>query len=168
MTPAPDSSPDEHAALRRQLILAQVQLMELEDAHDDLRTQLAAARELLAQTQRLGDQALTERDRADLAQRNLQAALATLQAGEIALRSDLASAREREAALAARLSATETQLAARDLTLGDMAAAAAARQARLDQIESERRTMKASRSWRWTAPLRALERTLRRRGDTPA
>jgi len=97
MNPAPEapgSQQDEPAALRRQLILAQVQLMELEDARADHRTRLAEARSLLAHAQAAADRALL----------------------------------------------------------------------RQDQLEDERRRMKNSRSWRCTAPLRALERALQRRG----
>ena len=58
MNPAPEapgSQQDEPAALRRQLILAQVQLMELEDARADHRTRLAEARSLLAHAQAAAD-----------------------------------------------------------------------------------------------------------------
>ena len=58
MTPAPDSSAPAIDALRKQLILAQVQLMELEDLRDELRTELAATQTLLAQSQTLADSTL--------------------------------------------------------------------------------------------------------------
>ena len=111
MNPAPEApgcQKDEPAALRRQLILAQVQRMELEDARADHRARLAESQSLLAHAQAAADRALL----------------------------------------------------------------------RQDQLEADRRRMKNSRSWRWTAPLRALERTFLRRGsaapvfqhalDTPA
>jgi chromosome segregation ATPase len=167
MTPTPDSSIAPADALRRQLILAQVQLMELEDARDDLQTRLDSARDLLAQTQRLGDQALQDRSRLEDELRNLQAADAALQAGENALRAELSVTRERETALAARLATLETQLAAQRRTLADSDALSASRQTRIDQLEAERRELKASRSWRYTTPLRWLERALRR-GGPPA
>lgn len=47
--------------------------------------------------------------------------------------------------------------------LADARAAAAARQARIEALDAERRTMRASRSWRWTAWLRALEQAFRQR-----
>lgn len=167
MTPTPDSSIAPADALRRQLILAQVQLMELEDARDDLQTRLDSSRDLLAQAQRLGDQALQDRGRLEDELRNLQAADAALQATESSLRTELSVTREREAALAARLATLETQLAAQRRTLADSDALSASRQTRIDQLETERRELKASRSWRYTAPLRSLERALRR-GGPPA
>jgi chromosome segregation ATPase len=166
--PAPAPDEDSAAALRRQLILAQIQLMELEDARDDLASRLAASHDLLAQAQEIADRALAESDRAAAERRGLEADRSALQASVDALHAALAAAGQREAALAARLAEQGAQLAAHDQARRDAEAIAAARATRLAALEAERQTMKSSRSWRYTAPLRSLERALRRRGGSSA
>lgn len=161
MTPPTDSSTSPTDTLRRQLILAQVQLMELEDVRDELQSRLAAANDLLAQTQALADRSLQDRER--LAG-DLQDRRAAQQAATESLRSELAAAIGRETALAARVSSLEPQLAATARTLANTTAMAAARQERIAQLETERRAMKSSWSWRCTAPLRSLGRLLHRGG----
>lgn len=167
-SPAPDGISDECARLRRQLILAQVQLMALEDTRDDLTTQLGSGRDLLAQTQQLADQALVERDRTTAALRERETALAAQQTEAAALRTALASASDQEKALAVRLAESMARLATEDRLRRDAEAHAAALAARVAELETERQAMKASRSWRYTAPLRSLERALRRRGGSSA
>ena len=149
-----DCSPASTDTLRRQLILAQVQLMELEDVRDELQSRLAAANDLLAQTQALAERSLQDRERlaADLQER-----LSTQQAATESLRAELSAALGRESALAARVATIEPRLAATTAT-------AAARQERIGQLETERRAMKSSWSWRCTAPLRSLGRLLHRGG----
>jgi len=166
MTTSTDSSTATADTLRRQLILAQVQLMELEDTRDDLRSQLAAARDLLAQTQTLGDRALEDQDRMAADLRERQAAIATQQVAADSLRAELAAAREREADLAARLASRDDQLAERTRALADASTLASARQDRIAQLDTERHAMQASWSWRCTAPLRALGRFLHRGGSS--
>lgn len=163
MTPEPDSSPANADTLRRQLILAQVQLMELEDTRDDLRSQLVAARDLLARTQTLADRSLEDRERQA---NDLQERLSAQQAASESLRSELSAALGRESALAARIATLEPQLATTTRTLAETTASATARQERIVQLESERRAMKASWSWRCTAPLRSLGRLLHRGGPS--
>lgn len=137
--------------------------MELEDARDDLRSRLAAANDLLAQTQTLADRSLQDRERlaADLQER-----LAAQQAATESLRSELSAALGRESALAARVATLEPQLASATRNLAATTATAAARQERIVQLETERLTMKSSWSWRCTAPLRALGRLLHRGGPS--
>jgi|GEM_PF-4518397 len=149
-----DSSPASTETLRRQLILAQVQLMELEDVRDELQSRLAAANDLLAQTQTLADRSLQDRERlaADLQER-----LSTQQAATESLRSELSAALGRESAQAARVATLEPQLASTTAT-------AIARQERIVQLEAERRAMRSAWSWRCTAPLRSLGRLLHRGG----
>jgi predicted nucleic acid-binding Zn-ribbon protein len=163
MHPEPDSFPATDDTLRRQLILAQVQLMELEDTRDDLRSQLVAARNLLARTQTLADRSLEDRER--LAN-DLQERLAAQQTASESLRSELTAALGRETALAARIAALEPQLAATTHSLAEATASAAVQQKRITQLETERRAMKASWSWRCTAPLRSLGRLLHRGGPS--
>lgn len=160
MTPAPESSAPAIDALRKQLILAQVQLMELEDLRDELRTELAATQTLLAQSQTLADSTLQAQDRTESAR-------AALQEECTGLRTSLHQAREQEIVLAARLTQAQADIVTRDHTLHDVQAVLATLHSRVEQLETERRALKASRSWRWTAPLRGLERLFRRPGDQP-
>ena len=62
-----------------------------------------------------------------------------------------------------QLSTTNDQLTALDQQLRTNWTEAAAKQQRLEQLDSEQRAMNSSRSWRWTAWLRALERQFRGR-----
>jgi hypothetical protein len=153
-----DSSPASTDTLRRQLILAQIQLMELEDVRDELQSRLDAANDLLAQTQALADRSLQDRERlaADLQER-----LSTQQAATESLRAELSAASPRVRSGRPRRLA-RTQLAATARTLANTTAMAAARQERIAQLETERRAMKSSWSWRCTAPLRSLGRLLHR------
>ena len=209
MNPAPEApgcNQDDTAALRRQLILAQVQLMELEDARDDLRTRFAEAQALLAAAQRQADSALQEHDqiarrietlqqeshgqRVALAGANeriqgLAAALAQSQqvadqalqarlqleqqhqallAEAAGLRDRLGASQAEVATLAAQVAERQTALVSRDDQLREAHRLLAERDTRIAQLEAERRALKASRSWRYTAPLRAMERLLQRLG----
>jgi chromosome segregation ATPase len=167
--------------LRQQLILAQVRIMELEDARDELAPRVADLEQLLAAAQRLADQksaeaAHLESVRADLQRqfehmRHMQHV--TNQALE-QTRADLQAAAGREQNLLdeveqlQRLIAQQAELGRGlhrevEQLRGQLAAAAAessARLARMQELDAEQRAMKASRSWRWTAWLRSLERRL--------
>ncbi len=154
MTPPPDHPPTIVADLRRQLLLAEVQRLEFEDARDEFHTRLASAQELLAQAQQVADRALRDCDR-----------LAAEQAAGLAsatLRNEIEAARQRESALAERVVALERALAERERAGAEAAASAVAARERVEQLAREREALKQSRSWRYTAPLRSLERLLRR------
>lgn len=147
MTPAPESSDLATAELRQQLILAQVQLMELEDLRDDLRTQLASERVLRLQSQQHADQSLLAND----------PLLRELHAQNVTQLSALAAAKAQSDALAANLEkirqlADRTRQAHEDLT------------ARHRALQERFTSLRASRSWRFTAPLRSVERLCRRWG----
>ncbi|MCW5548585.1 MAG: hypothetical protein KIT44_06435 [Opitutaceae bacterium] len=179
MKPAPEASADLPTRLRQQLILAQVRIMELEDVRDELGPRLAALEQLLTQAQTLADQKTDEavhleRVRADLQQqldhlRHMQhvtnqaleearAALAAAEGREQNLVSEtgrLTKLVAEKADLLRELNARHDTLAQRlQLTLEE----STQRLARLNTLEAEQRAMKASRSWRWTAWLRSLER----------
>jgi hypothetical protein len=145
MQTAPDNSAPDSAELRKQLILAQVQIMELEDLRDELHTRLAATHAL----------------RIESAQRELQEECTRL-------RTSLREAREQSVGLVAHLNQAQESLAERDRTLGDIHGVLATLRNRIEQLEAERLAMKASRSWRWTAPLRSIERLFLRRGGRAA
>ena len=143
--------------LRKQLILAQVQLMELEDLRDELRTGLVAAHALLHQNRQLTDSTLQTQDRIEAAHRELQEECTRL-------RTSLRQIREQEVGLVARLTQSQADIAARDRTLQDVHAVLATLRQRIAQLETKQHALEASRSWRWTTPLRALERFFRQQG----
>jgi chromosome segregation ATPase len=170
--------------LRQQLILAQVRIMELADAHDEQAPRLASLEQLLAEAQGLADRksdeaAHLEQVRAGLQQqyehmRHMQHV--TNQALE-ETRAALAAATGRESSLLAETEALQkliaaqaevgraqlTRIAELEQRLGSAQAESSARLARVNELDAEQRAMKASRSWRWTAWLRSFERALRRR-----
>jgi chromosome segregation ATPase len=160
MKPGPDSTAPDSDALRKQLILAQVQLMELEDVRDSLRTELASAQSLLEQNRLLTDSALRAHDHTESARLELQEECTRLRAA-------LRQSREQEVALAARFTQAQSSLAERDRTLSDVHAVLAALRNRIEQLEAGRQAIESSLAWRCTAPLRALGRLLSRPGGRP-
>jgi len=180
MKSAPEAPDEFSTRLRQQLILAQVRIMELEDVRDELGPRLAALEQLLSQAQTLADRktdeaAHLERGRSDLQQqfdhlRHMQHV--TNQALEEA-RALLAATEGREQDLiteTGRLKKLVTektdllceQQARHEALTGRVQSAleeSAHRLTRIQTLEAEQQAMKASRSWRWTAWLRSLERT---------
>lgn len=178
-TPAPADLPN---LLRQQLILAQVRIMELEDTRDELAPRLAETAALLAEAQSLvelksGESAHLERVRADL-----QAQYDHLWHMQHVTNEALNSARAEVASHGDRIAGLLSEKAALDLLnqqLADtvrthadriarleaevtaLSGESAARQIRVNQLDAEQRAMKASRSWRWTSWLRAIERALK-------
>lgn len=170
--------------LRQQLILAQVRLMELEDERDETTPRLTAAEQLLGAAQALADRqaeaaAHLEKVRADLQaqyehMRHMQhvtnealtatrAELAAEQAAHAAARaagSETAAARDR---LELQLDRAREEILGLEHALQRSRAEGEARAGRIAELDAERSALKASRSWRWTAWLRALERALGRR-----
>ena len=167
--------------MRQQLILVQVRIMELEDARDEAGARLAECQELLRAAQTLADGKLDEATHLEKVRADLQAQYDHLRHVQHvtnealnAARHELADAgealateRQNSAALESRLS--QVNEARRRLEemhhdatrrLHEAAAVLAAREQRLAELDAEIRTMKTSRSWRWTAWLRALERRL--------
>lgn len=162
--------------LRQQLILAQVRLMEIEDERDALATRLADAERLTAEAQTLADAKLAEvahleKIRADLQQqfehlRHVQhltnEALNETRAQLAARDTTLASAQQQLAHVEAERDSLRQQLSALEARLASTVRESDARLQRLTALESELGTLRASRSWRWTAWLRRLERRFSR------
>ncbi|MEO5993722.1 MAG: hypothetical protein ABIP92_09265 [Arthrobacter sp.] len=159
--------------MRQQVILAQVRIMELEDARDETGARLADSNQLLKSAQTLADQKLDEAAHTEKTRVDLQAQFEHLRHVQHVTHQALESTRiqlntaERALILANQLTAgladqlrqlqdTLHQLEAR---LADANAATAAREQRIAQLDAELRALKSSRSWRWTAWLRSLERT---------
>jgi hypothetical protein len=181
MKAAPEPSSAPLTLLRQQLILAQVRIMELEDTRDELAPRLADIERLLADAQALADRKLEEAAHLEQVRADLQHQFehmrhmqhVTHQALE-ETRMALTAVTGREAELLAEneqlqvLIGQQAELARGYLVHADELSArllqaqqeSAARLERINQLDAEQRAMKASRSWRWTSWLRALERSL--------
>jgi chromosome segregation ATPase len=140
--PDPGTPADHILLLRQQLILAQVRIMELEDARDSLTPRLQELEQLLGQAQTLADQKLNEAAHLAKVLADCQARAAQLQEMHDRAAADLAASRAAVAAAEARL--TERVATIARLETG------------LKQAETELQALRSSRSWRWTAWLRSL------------
>src|SRR6478736_3812613 len=175
----PQAPADLLALLRQQLLLAQVRLMELEDERDELSPRLAETSALLAAAQTLAEQKVAEAAHLEKIRAGLQAefdhlrhvqhetneALNATRAGAAQLaprRTELLAEVEQLHVLTRQLAEAEQGHRQQAAQLGSELAASRTestdRLARIQQLDAEQRTLKASRSWRWTAWLRALER----------
>jgi chromosome segregation ATPase len=148
MKPATTETADIVPHLRQQLILAQVRIMELEDTRDELTSRLARIDRTLTEMQSIVQDRIAEcdvlaRQRMDL---ETQLGVARQQLGDSA--ASLLQSRARESDL--------------QKTLAQIEQVSAGHQGRVGELEVLLRTLKNSRSWRWTAPLRSLERLFRR------
>lgn len=173
------------AGVQRELILAQITLQELEDAREELMTKAASAERLQRDTQAQADRALADFDHLDRVHRELlahrdhlqhvlhvtnealTATRAELQVREQELqaaRAELAATQAHAAELTAHLRGARDEIGRLEMALRDQTATAEQRAARIQQLDSELRHMKASRSWRWSAWLRSIERALHRSG----
>jgi chromosome segregation ATPase len=181
MKPDPAVPADQLNLLRQQLILAQVRIMELEDARDELAPRLAGLEPLLTAAQDLADRKLDEAAHLEKVRADLQGQFEHMRHMQHVTNVALTASRAETAALAAReqllLSEVENlhtltrqlaesgrqqleRIATLEAGLRSAQAESAARQERLVQLDSEQRALRSSRSWRWTAWLRSLERTL--------
>jgi chromosome segregation ATPase len=194
MNPRLPDDPAEHLhRLREQLILAQVRIMELEDARDEITPRLAETMALLKGAQTLADQKVdalahaekihadleaqfqhmrhmqhvtnealndTRRELADTAARLQQAEAKDheLEAQNRHLQQELSAVKTRAAELGASLQQLDERCHQFERDLGEANTTAAARLQRIEQLDAEMRAMKASRSWRWSQPIRAIER----------
>jgi len=173
MKAAPPDPPEILHRVRQQLILAQVRIMELEDARDETGARLADSTQLLTSAQTLADQKLdeaahTEKNRADLlaqfehlrhVQHVTHQALESTRTRLATAEQALVLAKQLTAGLADQLRQLQDTLHQLEAERAGANATIAARQQRIAQLDVELRALKSSRSWRWTAWLRSLERT---------
>ena len=143
MKSAPSEPSDLVNRLRQQLILAQVRIMELEDARDSLTPRLAELEKLLRQAQALADQKLDEAAHLGKVLADCQAQCAQLQQAHQLAGQEIASVRTALAESSARANQQSEAIARLEISLRVAEAGVLA--------------VKSSRSWRWTAWLRALE-----------
>ncbi len=191
MTAPGSTGPSSLLDVQRELILAQISLQELEDTREELEQRLAESRQLQDGAQQLADRATADFDHLDRVHRELlahrdhlqhvlhvtnqaleqtRAELAARDAQLAGTRQELAAAHEshRQATargdqLAAELRAARAEAHQLQQHIAELTTVAEQRSTRIGQLESDVRAMKASRSWRWTAWLRSIERALRRR-----
>jgi chromosome segregation ATPase len=131
--------------VRQQLILAQVRIMELEDTRDEVASRLETNEKLLQSAQALADQKLDEAANAERTRVDLQKQFAELQRLLHTTNEVLAT--------------TQNQLNDAIVKIESQEDASAAREKRIEDLDTEIRRLKSSRSWRWTAWLRGVERT---------
>ncbi|MEO6992920.1 MAG: hypothetical protein ABI273_04795, partial [Lacunisphaera sp.] len=134
--------------LRQQLILAQVRIMELEDTRDELISRLAQINRTLTEMQSIVQDRIAERDVLANQSLDLETHLGAARQQLDDSTTSLLQSRARESDLQKMLARIENT--------------SAGHQGRVGELEILLRTLKDSRSWRWTAPLRSLERLFRR------
>ena len=170
MKPESPETADLLNRVRQQLILAQVRIMELEDERDSSVTQLANSTKLLQSAQTLADQKVDEAAHVATIHAELQAQLEHLRHVQHvtnealnATRKQQASAEKNTEALQRKIISLVDQSSQLNATLetvrGELAESTATANShlfQLTQIEAELTALKASRSWRWTAPFRRL------------
>ena len=138
-------------------------LAHLEKVHADLQAQFQHMRHM----QHVTNEALNETRRqfADTAARLQQAELQgrewAAQNGD--LRQKLGAVETRAAQLGESLQRLDERCRQLGRDLVEANTTAAVRLQRVEQLDAEIRAMKASRSWRWSKPIRAIERWLARR-----
>ena len=175
----PQAPADLLALLRQQLLLAQVRIMELEDTRDELAPRLAETAALLAAAQSLAEKKIDEAGHLEKVRAALQAQCDHLRHVQHETNEALNAARNENAGQASRLTALlseveNLQTLTRQLAeaerghlarhaelttaLAETTQVAAGRAARIQQLDVERHALKTSRSWRWTAWLRSIER----------
>lgn len=171
-------SPIEQAhLLRQQVILAQVRIMELEDAVLSHETHLEELENMLASSQLLVDRQADEVEHLKKAQVAAESQLAHLKHLHHEAHLALADAHKRLESALKSITKLENDRDSLQTQLNDGAVAqqqleemlrasqltATERHSRIEELVTERRTMKGSRSWRWTAWIRDIERWLDRR-----
>lgn len=181
MKPDPAAPADQLNLLRQQLILAQVRIMELEDTRDELAPKLAELEKLLTAAQTLADQKLEEAAHLEKVRSDLQTQFEHMRHMQHVTNEALTVARGEVAALIARetnllgeIEQLQTlahlqaegsrqqldRISALTADLRTTQTESTTRLERINQLDAEQHAMKASRSWRWMAWLRFLERAL--------
>lgn len=135
MKPAPPEPSDLVLRLRQQLILAQVRIMELEDLRENLIPRVAGLEKQRQAAQAIADQKIDEAA-------HLERVLAEA-------RAQCEQLRQLQVRTTEELSGAVTLTGERNQRVRQLESA-------LQQLEAELRAVKSSRSWRWTAWLRAL------------
>lgn len=134
--------------------------MELEDSRDDLRTRLHQAESLLDQTRRLGDRILGEHAQLAEAHRALRQEVEAFRTQEKELRALIAAERERAEGINRELEKERAHSGELDRILDATRTLASERLEQAERLQGMIADLHATRSWRYTKPLRALENML--------
>ncbi len=145
-------------------------LAHLEKVHADLEAQFVHLRHMQhvtnealndtrAQLKETADRLAASEHEHRLAREQIASLEQTVAAG----RAQAAELREQASRLGAQIETLDARVRQLDAELAAVNATATARLQRITELDGELHAMKASRSWRWTRPLRALERFARRR-----
>jgi chromosome segregation ATPase len=138
-------------------------LTHLEKVHADLQAQFQHMRHM----QHVTNEALkdTRRQLTDTAARLQQTESQgrELEAQNRYLQQELNSGEARATQLGESLQRLDGRRRQLERDLGEITTTATVRLQRIEQLDAEMRAMKASRSWRWSKPIRAIERWLARR-----
>ena len=168
--------------LRQQLILAQVRIMELEDILDEVAPKLAEVETLLVEAQILVESKVEEAAHLTQVRADLQKQYEHLQHVQHVTNTALEEARDKLVANAEQIEALQQEGACQMTHIGQLQAdgetklesiskletdlstlreEATQHAARIQELDTEQRELKASRSWRWTAWIRSIERRFR-------
>ncbi len=179
MKPAPPETAELLPRLRQQLLLAQVRIMELEDTRDELTPKLTDTEKLLTAALVLADQKSEEAAHLAKTLTDLQAQYEHLRHMQHITNEALIDNRRQLADTTTQLTSSQqrsVQLQREIVALNDQVSQfkaklqrvtreldeensiATARLIRCNELDAEIRTLKASRSWRWTSWLRSVER----------
>ena len=173
MKPDPSETAETFHRVRQQLILAQVRIMELEDARDTLATEVAETKQLLTSAQLLADQKIDESGHLVKVRDDLQAQFVHLRHMQHVTNEALNLTRQQLAATEQerdRLQQERTSLVSQtarlneaiggiNRALDESKSALALRDTQVSGLQEELREIKATRSWRWTSWLRSMGRS---------
>jgi len=170
MKPAPPDPAETLHRVRQQLILAQVRIMELEDLRDEIAGKMGNAESLLVAAQTLADQKLDEARHLDKVRGDLQAQYEHMRhmqhitneaLNQTRAQADAGEQQRRQLELdiiklQARIAQLSTTADSLDHTLRDTQNLAKDQSIQIARLENELKTIRATRSSRWTEWLRTL------------
>ena len=170
MNPAPAETAEILHRVRQQLILAQVRIMELEDGRDEQAGKLEDNERLLTAAQILADQKIAEASHLESIRSDLQAqfehmrhmqhvtneALNLSREQLVSTEQQLDHAHQEAITLNEQIVALNERIGRLSGELNESQSTATRRSAQITQLQSEIETIKATRSWRWTAWLRSI------------
>lgn len=174
MKPAPAETAEILHRVRQQLILAQVRIMESEDACDELSGRITDLEKLLADAQLLADQKIGEAGHLEKVRQDLQGEFEHMRHMQHMTnealnqtRTQLASAEQDRTRLQQKIISLVDQASQLNNSLGRLTTElaesntlAADRLNHANRLEAELLGLKATRSWRWTAWLRSIGNAL--------
>jgi len=168
--------------LRQQLILAQVRILELEDIRDEVAPNLAETEALLGEAQILVESKVEDAIHLTQVRADLQKQYEHLQHVQHVTNTALEEARDTLTSKANQIESLHEEVALQQTNIGqlqndkktslksiakletelaELQKETIKHIARIEKLDAEQSGMKASRSWRWTAWIRSIERRFR-------